>query len=68
MATLISRILDDIHLGKSKLESGFKFHIADGRNQIKSPAKAFTPVAVAFTQNAENFQPANNVFNQAAFL
>ena len=43
------------------------FHIVDCSNQIKSQTKAFTTVAIAFTQNAKDFQLANNIFNQNTF-
>jgi len=42
------------------LESIFK--IADVRDEIEAQAKASAPVAVAFSHNAELFEPAENVF------
>jgi hypothetical protein len=45
----------------------FEFHVTDGSNQIETQSKTFAAISVALTQNAKDFQPANDVFNQNTF-
>ena len=45
-----------------------EFEIMDGGNQIEAQGKAFTPISVAFTQNAKDFQTPNDILDQNAFL
>ena len=46
----------------------FEFEVVDGRNQIETQAKAFSAITVAFTQNPKDFQLADDVLYQNAFL
>jgi hypothetical protein len=49
---------------KSKLVHSFEFHVADSSNQVEAQSKTFVSISKAFTQNARDFQSANNVLNQ----
>jgi hypothetical protein len=46
---------------------GFEFQVTDGSNQVETQPKAFAAISVALTQNAKDFQPANDIFNQNTF-
>ena len=40
-----------------------EFQIVDGRNQIEPKPEAFATISIAFTQDAKDFQFAQDVFN-----
>lgn len=44
-----------------------EFQVVDSGNQIKAQTKPVPPIAIALTQDAKDFQLANNVLNQYAF-
>ena len=46
----------------------FEFQVVDGRNQIETQPKAFSPITVALTQDPKDFQLANDVLDQNALL
>jgi hypothetical protein len=43
---------------------GPEFKVVDSGDEIETQAKAFTPIAVAITQNAKYFQSTNDVFTE----
>lgn len=46
----------------------FEFQVVYGSDQVETKTKAFATISIAFTQNAKDFQLANNVLDQNAFL
>jgi len=43
-----------------------KFKVVDGSNQVEAQIEALTSIAITITQNAENFQSADNMFTENA--
>jgi hypothetical protein len=47
--------------------SAIEFQIVDRGNQIEAQTKPFPSIPIALTQNAKDFQLANNVLDQNPF-
>jgi len=43
-----------------------EFHVVDGSNQVEAQAEAFATIPIALTQNAKDFQSADDVLDQNA--
>jgi hypothetical protein len=57
----------NVRRDKTSCKSKLEFHVADGSDQVETQSKAFAAISVTLTQNAKDFQPADNVLNQNAF-